>query len=244
MGSKKRWIMGKNCILEVARYHPEKVIRIFCSHQKEVAQLQKEFPIDYVSKEKLTKMIQSDSHQGYIAEIKVTNEQSLEHLIKSCRNTGVILMVDSVADPQNLGAILRTAECFGVDGVILPKNRGCTLTPTVSKVSMGAQEHLNIVIASNLHQAVLALKKEGFFIYAAENHSKAMNLCDVSFPPKIVIIVGSEGEGTRNLLLKSADVLVKIPLFGVMNSLNVAQATSVLLYQVKMNAKLSNSNFE
>lgn len=233
MKAKKRWIMGKNCVIEVARLHPENIIRILCSHKNEVEKFKTSFSVSYAAKEKLTKLIQSDSHQGYVAEVRVTNEQSLEELAKKCKKRGLLLMIDSVADPQNLGAILRSAECFGVDGVILSKNRGCELTPTVSKVSMGAQEHLTMTSVSNLHQAVLFLQKEGFFVYAAENHKNATNVHEVQFSEKTVLIVGSEGKGTRNLLQKSADLLIKIPLCGVINSLNVAQATTALLYQIK-----------
>ena len=140
-------------------------------------------------------------------------------------------MLDSIFDPQNFGSLLRSAECFGVDGVIWSKNRGCELTPVVSKASVGASELLPLLCVSNLAETMRKFKKNGFWIVTAEIGEEAKSLDSFDFPEKTLLIMGSEGKGVQKLLSKEADSKVYLPMYGQIDSLNVSQAASVLLYQ-------------
>ena len=143
-----------------------------------------------------------------------------------------VLMLDQIFDPQNFGAILRSAECFGVDGVVWSKNRGADLTPTAAKTSSGASELLKLIRIANLAEAVSQFQKEGFEVLVSLLVAKSENAFEYTFAPKTVLIVGSEGEGIQPLIQKKADRSIYIPMAGKIESLNVAQATAVLLSRV------------
>jgi len=229
-----RLIMGQNCINEVLNSTPSRILKIYTTALDEPTKLQlkKEgIPVSVVSRQKLSEMVNSDSHQSIIAELKEKSYQTLKEYIQLAggKDRDLVLVLDSINDPQNLGTLLRSAECFGVGAVVWSKNRGCDLTPVVSKTSVGASELINIIKVSNLVETVRSLKEEGYEAVTAEVGKECLSLYDFKFPKKTVLIMGSEGEGVRALLSKQADYRIFIPMRGRIDSLNVSQATSVFL---------------
>ena len=143
-----------------------------------------------------------------------------------------IVIADGIEDPHNLGALIRCAECAGVHGIILPRRRSAGLTPTVSKTSAGALEHMLVARVSNLAQTVDELKRAGVWVYAAEAGGKAYYDTDFSGP--CAVIFGSESLGVSHLLMEKSDFQVSIPMYGHVNSLNVSTAASVILCHAAM----------
>lgn len=142
-----------------------------------------------------------------------------------------LLIADNVEDPQNIGQIIRTAECAGIDGLVLPTHHGVSLTNSVMQVSQGAFLHLPIYATANIRNLILKLKKEGFWFVALENGITAKKWHEIDYTGKIGIIVGSEGKGIRPLVLKSCDFQGTIPMQGKTNSLNVSASVSAVLFE-------------
>jgi 23S rRNA (guanosine2251-2'-O)-methyltransferase len=143
-----------------------------------------------------------------------------------------ILALDGIVDPHNFGAVLRAAECFGVDAVVWSKNRSAPLGPVVSKVSVGASELLPLCPVSNLHRVLELLKKHGVWLVGALLKPDAIGLDSFEFPDKSAVIMGSEGEGIQQLIERSLDFHVMIRMDGAISSLNVSQATAVILSEL------------
>jgi 23S rRNA (guanosine2251-2'-O)-methyltransferase len=231
-------IMGRNCLEELISYDPDKIIEVFTTQtEKEnrkkriITELNKnKITTNFVSHKALSDMAGSDSHQSFVAKIKKREFIPISSFIEKYENKCRILMLDSLEDPQNMGSIFRSAECFGIDGVIWSKNRGTSITPVVSKTSCGASEMLNKIVVSNLATTVLLLKERGFSIIIAQAGEASSSLCDFTFPEKSVLIVGSEKSGVQPLICKYADYSISIPMKGKITSLNVSQATSIFLY--------------
>ena len=142
-----------------------------------------------------------------------------------------LLMLDGIEDPQNLGQIIRTSECAGIDGIIISKHSNCGITDTVLQVSQGAFTQVPIHIVSNLNQTATQLKKEDFWITAVENGIQSKNWYEIDFKGKMLIIVGSEGRGIKKLNLENSDFQTTIPMQGEINSLNVSAAVSAILFE-------------
>lgn len=235
-----RMIMGKNCVLEVVKSDPKRFIKIYLSSKdKALRALLEETGAQVIgtNKDELDELAKSDSHQGVVAFVQEKKQLSLDDYLEQSfeKERDAILVLDSISDPQNLGALMRAAECFGIGAVMWSKNRGTDLTPVVSKASVGASELVNIIRVSNLVEAVKQCKKEGYRAITAEVGKEAVPLNKFAFPGKILIIMGSEGEGVRELLSKQAHHKLYIPMKGSIDSLNVSQATAVMLYAWQMN---------
>ena len=142
-----------------------------------------------------------------------------------------LLVLDRIEDPQNLGQIIRTAECAGISGIIIPKHDSCGITDTVIQVSQGAFTQMPIYQVNNLHQTISNLKDEDFWVIAMENSLKAKEWHQVDYSGKILIIVGSEGRGIKKLLLDKSDFKATIPMKGRTNSLNVSAAVSAVTFE-------------
>ncbi|MEI6243067.1 MAG: 23S rRNA (guanosine(2251)-2'-O)-methyltransferase RlmB [Chlamydiota bacterium] len=240
------WIMGKRCLEEVVKNFPERLIRVYTIPSKEEDPLiqtirQKKVPIVLVSKDKLFSMVHSESHQAFVAEVTRRKYISLSEFLEqtAAKENSFLLLLDSITDPQNMGAILRLAECFQVDGVMWSKNRGSDITPTVAKVSSGASELLELIQVSNLADSVIRLKEADYQVVIADANPKAISLSTFSFPPKTALILGSEGEGLRKRIHDQADYSLYIPMQGKISSLNVSQAAAICLYSWREKAGLS-----
>lgn len=188
----------------------------------------KKIPIRYCSKKELENLCQSTSHQGIVGVLKKRETINLETFIQE-RPKGLVLALDSISDPHNLGAILRASECFKVPLVLWSKNRSAPLSPVVTKTSSSASEFVPISIVSNLSGALEKLAKAGYTLIGAQCSSTSVDLYDYNFPERCVLVLGSEGKGLRALLQKKLDESVSIKMLGVIDSLNVSQAAAVCL---------------
>ena len=141
-------------------------------------------------------------------------------------------MCDQLEDPHNLGAILRTCDACGVDGVVVGKHRSVGLTSTVAKVSTGAINTVKVAEATNMVKAIAELKEAGYWVVAAENAVEAVDYTEFNVDMPLVLVVGSEGKGISRLVKKECDILTTIPMQGSVNSLNVSVATGVLLFDI------------
>jgi 23S rRNA (guanosine2251-2'-O)-methyltransferase len=147
---------------------------------------------------------------------------------------GLVLILDGIEDPQNLGSIIRTAYCLGVNGIIIPENRSASVTPAVIKVSAGAAQHIPIARVVNISRAIDYLKEKGFWIYGADVSSD-QNFSSRDYREQVGLVIGSEGRGIRSLVKKKCDFLVSITMSGQIDSLNVSVATGIILYEIWRN---------
>ena len=182
---------------------------------------------------KLDQMSPTGAHQGVIALVAAHEYASVDDILALAaerREAPLIVICDELSDPHNLGAIIRTAECAGAHGVIIPKRRSVGLTAVVAKASAGALEYLPVARVSNIHQTILSLKEQGVWIYGtAADAESGLYRTDLTGPAAIVI--GNEGAGMSKLVRESCDVLVGIPLKGRISSLNASAAAAVMLYE-------------
>lgn len=182
---------------------------------------------------KLDQMSQTGSHQGVIAQAAVHAYSTIDDMLRLARERGeqpLLILCDELTDPHNLGAIIRTAECAGAHGVIIPKRRNVGLTAVVGKASAGAVEYMPVARVSNLAQTIQNLKKQGIWVFGtAADGSATLYQADLKGPTAIVI--GSEGTGMSRLVSENCDVLVRIPMKGNITSLNASNAASILLYE-------------
>jgi 23S rRNA (guanosine2251-2'-O)-methyltransferase len=175
----------------------------------------------------------SQNAQGVIALKQDFKFSSLDEILSESKKTSLplILILDEIQDPHNVGAILRSAECSGVNGIILTKHNSATITSTVTKTSAGATEHLKICQVNNLSQTLDELKEKGFWIVGSSLEN-AKNYTEVDYKIPIALIVGNEEKGIRKLTASKCDFLVKIPMTGKIQSLNVSVATGILLFEI------------
>ena len=164
---------------------------------------------------------------------------SLKEVIAAAKNgRGLILALDEVCDPQNLGAIFRVADAVGVDGIISTDKRSASLTDVARKASAGASEFIPFSVVKNLQRSFEELKKQGFWILGTALSDDAQSLYELDVGHPLVVVLGSEGSGMRELTKKSCDFLVEIPMRGVVESLNVSQAASVVLFELQRKLEL------
>ena len=190
-------------------------------------------PITECDRTRLDTMAKGGRHQGIIAIAAERNYSSIEEIIEYAQERGeapFIVVCDGVEDPHNLGAIIRSAECSGAHGVIIPKRRAVGLTATVAKSSAGALEHMRVAKVTNLASAIDELKERGLWIYAADMDGSTYYKTDMKGATALVL--GSEGFGISRLVKEKCDFVVSIPLYGQVNSLNVSCAAAILLAEV------------
>ena len=186
-----------------------------------------------VDRRKLDAMSTTRSHQGIIALAAAREYFSIDDILQEAADRGetpLIIICDELSDPHNLGAILRSAECAGAHGVIIPKRRSVGLTATVAKAAAGAVEYMKVAKVSNINNAIAELKEKGVWVFGtAAEGSVPMYQADLTGPAAIV--VGNEGDGMSQLVRKNCDMLVHIPMKGHISSLNASVAASILLYE-------------
>ena len=224
-----------NPLLEVLKSSPERVSKIFI--QKEcgphrIGEIIREarargVPFLFIPKQKLDQL--APHHQGVLAEISAKEFSSLEDILAGAGRPFLVLL-DEVEDPQNLGAIIRSAAGAGVDGVILPERRSAGLTDVVATVSAGALEHVKVARVTNLARAMAELRERGVWLVGADGSAPGL-WHEFDYTQPVGIVLGSEGRGLRPLIRKSCDTLLAIPLARGINSLNVASAASIFLFE-------------
>ena len=191
---------------------------------------ERKIPIVEVERSKLDAMVFGERHQGVIAIASERNYATVEEILDYARERGespFVVILDGVEDPHNLGAIIRTAECCGAHGVIIPKRRAVGLTSTAAKASAGAIEHMKVAKVTNLAMTIDYLKEQGLWLYAADMGGDAYYRTDMK--GAVGIVLGSEGFGISRLVKEKCDFTVSIPLYGNVNSMNVSCAAAVIL---------------
>jgi 23S rRNA (guanosine2251-2'-O)-methyltransferase len=187
-------------------------------------------PVQVTEDARLTSMAGSSAHQGFVVAVKGYGTFTLQQLIGDAQKSKypLLLMLDGLEDPHNLGAILRSADAFGADGIIIKNHSEVQLTGTVAKVSTGAIDYVKVAVVANLSQSIETLKKAGYWVVASDG-SATQSYRDVDYKCPIVLVVGSEGFGIAPLVLSHSDFIVKIPMVGHVNSLNASVACGILL---------------
>jgi 23S rRNA (guanosine2251-2'-O)-methyltransferase len=190
--------------------------------------------VSYRTRDQLTAIAGTDDHQGVVARVAAAEYTDLEDLLAvpaRRREVPFFLALDQVQDPRNLGALLRTADAFGVHGVVVPKHHAVGLTEAAARTAMGAVEYVGVARATNLVAALEKVKESGIWVYgsAAEGGLPPWKV-DLKGP--ICLVLGSEGEGLRPLVARACDVMVSVPMRGGVGSLNVAAAGAALCYEV------------
>jgi 23S rRNA (guanosine2251-2'-O)-methyltransferase len=165
-------------------------------------------------------------HQGIIAVIDDYEYVDYRDML----NDNVVVMLDHLEDPHNFGAIIRTCEAAGIKSIIIPKDRSVSVTSTVMKTSAGALEHVNIAMVNNLVNVIDDFKDNGYFVYAADMDGQ--NYKDVDYANKVLLVIGSEGNGVGRLVKKNCDQILAIPMSGHVNSLNASVAAAILIYGI------------
>lgn len=184
-------------------------------------------------KRKLDHMSRTNSHQGVIAVASVREYATVEDILQIARDRNeppLLVVCDELSDPHNLGAVIRTAECAGAHGVIIPKRRSAGLTAVVAKTSAGAVSHVAVARVANLPALLKELKKQGLWIFGTAADGTT-SLYDADLKGPAVIVIGSEGDGMGRLVTENCDFLVSIPMKGKLNSLNASAAAAILLYE-------------
>jgi 23S rRNA (guanosine2251-2'-O)-methyltransferase len=190
--------------------------------------------VQFADKRKLDTLAGDVAHQGVIAQVAPYRYYEVDELLEAAKEKGempFLLLLDEIEDPHNLGSILRTAECTGVHGVIIPKRRSASLTATVSKTSAGAAEYVRVARVTNLAQTIEQLKEKGVWV-AGTDVSAEQDVYRTKFDMPLAIVIGNEGKGMGRLVREKCDFLVKLPMAGRLNSLNASVAAGVFMYEV------------
>lgn len=194
---------------------------------------QKNIPVKDVDSKKLDFLAKGVNHQGIVAQCAVKEYSTLEDIFALAEERGespFIIVLDKIEDPHNLGAIIRTAECAGAHGVIIPERRSAGLSYTVEKTPAGALEYMPVVRVKNISAVLQKLKDKGIWVYGADmdgEHYKKVN-----FDGAVALVIGNEGKGISPLVAKDCDVIVSLPMKGKINSLNASVAAGILMYEI------------
>lgn len=189
--------------------------------------------VTYVKKERLDQMSETEKHQGVIAYAAAYEYAEVEDILKAAEEKNeppFIILLDSIEDPHNLGAIIRTAHQAGAHGVIIPKRRAVGLTATVAKVSAGALNYLPVAKVTNLAVTIEELKEKGLWFACADMDGELMYKLNLKGP--IGLVIGSEGEGVGRLVKEKCDFTAKIPMYGKVDSLNASVAMGIMAYEI------------
>ncbi len=228
-------VSGRNNVKEILKnfeknFGIEKAILQNNFNENDILTLLKKrnIKIIYQEKEKLDALAKNN-HQGVILQVGDYNYATLDEIIQNKDNCKIIIL-DHLEDPHNLGAIVRTVEASGIDGIILPVNRSVSVNETVMKTSVGALYNVKICQVTNLSNTIKHLKDVGFWIYGADMAGD--NFKKVDFAKKSCLIIGNEGKGLSRIIEESCDYIVSIPMYGKVNSLNASVATGILIYEM------------
>ncbi len=229
-------IYGRIPVIEALRSNAsiKKIIISNSAKGRQISQLlrlakEKNISIQIAPPKALNRYASSLKHQGVVAVLSDYQYFSIPELLKN--NPQILLLLDRIADPMNLGAILRTAEAMGIKNIMLTAKESAPITNTVVKASAGAISHLNISQVKQVTTEVKRLKEMGFYIVGIETCGSS-TFDDIDYKHPLLIVVGSEGKGIRKSLLELCNYIVRIPLYGKVNSLNVSVATGIALYEI------------
>jgi 23S rRNA (guanosine2251-2'-O)-methyltransferase len=241
MAKQSYMTIGIHSVKELLKHSSENITRVMFQAERRDKRLQElrliaksaQIPTEELGKEDLDKKTKG-VHQGVVAlyegESKSQNLAGLLQLLRELDSDPLLLVLDEITDPHNLGACLRSAGAAGVNAVIIPRDRSANLNATVRKVASGAAETVNLVVVTNLARCLQQLKEQGIWLVGADaNAEKSLYEQELSGP--LALVMGSEGRGLRRLTREKCDFLVSIPMAGVVSSLNVSVATGILLFE-------------
>jgi len=229
-------IIRLNSLIEALTSSPPRVNKVFIqkdSKKKKIAEVIRlakirHIPFHFVPKEKLDRL--DRSHQGAVAFVSPKEFSSVEEILSSAK-VPLVVLLDGIEDPQNLGAIIRTAEGAGADGIILPERRSAGITEAVASVSAGALEYLKVARVKNLARNMEDLKRRGIWLVGAEGGQDEY-WYEFDYCVPVGLVLGSEGKGLRPLIRKNCDKILSIPLLGRITSLNVSAAAAIFLFEI------------
>lgn len=225
-------ICGKNAVLEALKSQTtiEKIlVEKGTNHEIIALARASKIKISFVDKYLLDKLCPDKKHQGFIAEVSEFSYCELEDILQAKKEHHFILLLDGVEDPHNLGSILRVAECAGVDGVVIPRNRSCGVNDTVVKVSSGASNYVKVAKVTNINATIEDLKKQNIWVYCADMDGESIYKTDLR--GDIALVIGGEGKGVSPLCRSLCDGAVSLPLLGEVNSLNASVACGIVVYE-------------
>lgn len=237
-----QYVYGKNVVKQLLEDN-KKIYEIILLERFKDKELEnkiqsKRIPCTYMSRKQMDQKLEGN-HQGIAALIDEYKTYDIDTLINALPKDKLplLVMLDGIEDPHNLGAILRTCDCVGADGVIIGKHRNVGLTPTVAKVSTGAIDTIKVAQVTNLSKTLQYLKTKGFWIAGSDMHD-ATDYTEAKYDMPLVLVIGSEGAGISALVRKNCDFCIKLPMVGKVTSLNASVACGILLYEIYSKRKM------
>lgn len=233
------YVYGKNVLKEYLGNN-QKINNVYLTEgfkDKDILNLieKNNLKYSYLPKNKIDRLV-NGNHQGIILDIDDFKYSSLEEALSNIKNEyPLLVMLDHLEDPHNLGAIIRTSEALGVDGIIIPNKRSISVNGTVIKTSAGAISNIPIIEVSNLVNTINILKKKGFWFVGTDMNGEDYSTLDYKMP--LCLVIGSEGSGMSNLVRKTCDYIVSIPMKGKVNSLNASVASAIVISNVILNRR-------
>ncbi len=235
-------IYGHHAILSVLKHEPETLVTLWVDgarhdeRAKEIVDLARRSGISAkrIKRDLLDEKSNNAKHQGFVAlsrAVTSLDEKSLESMLLNLSEPAFLLILDGIQDPHNLGACLRSADAAGVQGVIIPKDKSCSLTATVRKVASGAVESLPLYQVTNLVRTMEMLKKMGIWLFGTDSEANT-SVSNTDFKGAVAIVMGSEGSGLRRLTREHCDALMSLPMSGSVSSLNISVAAGICMYEV------------
>lgn len=219
------YVYGKNSFFEAL--NSKRIVKAYVLSDKEIKD--KRINYEVVDRKTLDKMSKSGNHQGYLAEVKEFKMSSVEDMLKE--KNGLIVMLDGLEDVHNLGAIIRTCDCAGVDGVIYKSHNSVKVNDTVAKVACGALEYVKVAEVTNLTDTLNKLKDKGYWVVGSDGNCDQL-YTDIKYDMNTVLVIGSEGKGMSRLVKEQCDYIVKLPMVGHITSLNASVAAGILIYNI------------
>ncbi len=236
-----QYVVGRNPVLEILKTDREidKLYILKGELQGSINKIigiakDRNIVIQHVDKNKLDSLSEGNAHQGVVALVTSYNYVDIEDILNRAKERNqppFVVILDGLEDPHNLGSIIRTAECAGVHGIIIPKRRSAQVNQTVYKSSAGAVEHMLVAKVNNIVNTIDGLKDKGLWVYGADMDGTDYHF-KTSLQGAIALVIGNEGKGLSRLVKEKCDVLVKIPMLGKISSLNASNAASILIYEV------------
>jgi len=235
-------LFGIHAVQAALDYSPQKIRRVWIDGQRQDARLKQIVDAlqalgiqpEKTERKKLDRLTDGKNHQGIIVAVELPamqNEDDLKRAVTALSESAFYLVLDQVQDPHNLGACLRTADAVGAHGIIIPKDNAASITPTVCKVASGAAETVPVYQVTNLARVLRWMKEQNIWIMGAAGEAE-QTIYDMKLDMPLALVMGTEGTGMRQLTRKHCDFLVKIPMTGQVESLNVSVAAGVLMYEV------------
>lgn len=251
MAKRTEQIFGIHAVSQMLESSPDRIINVWVQeaiNSDSVRAIQSEMnklglAVQTTPRATMSRMTKNQNHQGVIVEVKPAKKKTdndLDQILEQNKdNNPLYLILDSVQDPHNLGACIRTAEATNVTAIIIPKDKAVGITDTVRKVASGAVENVTVITVTNLVRAIKKIKESGAWVVGADGEAEE-SIYDMNMKVPTAIIMGGEGKGMRESVMKECDYIAALPILGQIESLNVSVATGVILYEVVRQRKITN----